>query len=132
MAAHQPITWIMVADGAKARLFAYEKIGGPLRPIRWMEHPDSRLPGHAIASDAKGRFPDRGPGGRSAPEPPTDIRDFEKQPSPGKSAKSSMQRAGASVSNGSCSSRCRSRRASCARRLRPKPASASSRKSTRT
>lgn len=79
MPARQPTTWIMVADGAKARLFSYRKIGGPLEPIRWMEHPESRLNGRDIASDSPGRMPDTGPGNRSALEPPTDIREFEKQ-----------------------------------------------------
>jgi protein required for attachment to host cells len=69
----------MVADGAKARLFSYEKIGGPLRAIHWMDHPESRLPGREISSDGSGRVFDSGPGARSALEPSTGIREFEKQ-----------------------------------------------------
>jgi protein required for attachment to host cells len=55
-------TWILVADGARARVFRVERPRGPLIEEASYTHPEERLPEHELASDDPGRV--RGAGGR--------------------------------------------------------------------
>lgn len=55
-------TWILVADGARARLFRVERPRGPLIEEADFVHPEERLPERELGSDDPGRA--AGPGGR--------------------------------------------------------------------
>ncbi len=74
-----PTTWILVADGARARLFVNAGVGAGLRPALDQEFIGTNLPSREIASDRKGRTFDRAGEGRHAMEPPTDPHRHEKQ-----------------------------------------------------
>jgi protein required for attachment to host cells len=67
-------TWILIADGARARVLAQPKDYAPLEPA--FEHEEltgSSAPSREIGSDRPGRSFDSGGGqGRHAMEPPTD------------------------------------------------------------
>jgi len=67
----RPITWILVADGSRARLFVRAPDGG-LSPALDQELIGTNLPSREIASDRPGRTFDSGGQGRHAKEPPTD------------------------------------------------------------
>ncbi|MGD8593518.1 MAG: host attachment protein [Gammaproteobacteria bacterium] len=58
------ITWVVVAESSRARIFSLEKVKGPMDEILTLDHPDSRaheqeltsdLPGHAFDSGGQGR-----------------------------------------------------------------------------
>jgi protein required for attachment to host cells len=74
-----PITWVLVADGARARLFVNAGVGAGLQPALDQEFIGTNLPSREIASDRKGRTFDRAGQGRHAMEPPTDPHRYEKQ-----------------------------------------------------
>lgn len=48
-------TWILVADGARARLFEREGSEGPMRQLQAWVHPPSRLRAESLAFDQLGR-----------------------------------------------------------------------------
>ena len=54
-------TWVVVADGSRARIFARAGRVAELTEIENLVHPESRSPGHALTSDRPGRtFNSRG------------------------------------------------------------------------
>jgi protein required for attachment to host cells len=55
------ITWVLVADNSRARIFSAEKPAAALREIRDLTHPEARLHEGDLVSDKSGR--DRGPAG---------------------------------------------------------------------
>lgn len=67
-------TWILIADGAKARVLESTGPGHGLRSVDGMVFETDHPPTHEIVDDREGRsFSSVGPG-RSAMEPPTDPR----------------------------------------------------------
>lgn len=78
-----PTTWILIADGARARLFEQDRKSRHFDPISEQEFFGSRAQSKEIASDDRGRSFDsagRGQGGiahgRHAMEPPTDPQRY--------------------------------------------------------
>ena len=72
-------TWILIADGARARVLAQEKDFAALEPA--FEHEEltgSTAQSREIASDRPGRSFDSGGQGRHAMEPPTDPQRYAK------------------------------------------------------
>jgi protein required for attachment to host cells len=67
----KPITWVLVADGSRARLFVRQP-DGSLSPALDQELIGTNLPSREIASDRPGRTFDSGGQSRHAKEPPTD------------------------------------------------------------
>jgi protein required for attachment to host cells len=68
-------TWILVADGARARVFVNEGVGKGVRELSDRAFVGSRLRGREIQSDRPGRTQDRAGHGRHAMEPPTDPQE---------------------------------------------------------
>jgi protein required for attachment to host cells len=68
----KPITWVLVADAARVRLFQVEQPQQTLAPALGQELIGTNLPSREIASDRPGRTFDSGGQGRHAKEPPTD------------------------------------------------------------
>jgi len=56
--------WIVAADRVHARLFQAENITGPLKEVRDMVNPESRLQDRELMSDDAGRTAASGDGGR--------------------------------------------------------------------
>jgi hypothetical protein len=54
-------TWVLVADGARARVFSVDRARGPLNEEADFVHPEERLPERELVTDKPGRS--RGPGG---------------------------------------------------------------------
>jgi protein required for attachment to host cells len=73
------ITWILVADSARARLFFNDGPGKGVKSVsdHVFQHPTP--PGREIMSDRPGRTFDSVGGGRHAKEPRTDPRKVEKR-----------------------------------------------------
>lgn len=73
------VTYVLVADGARARLYLNEGPGKGLRPVSGATH-KADLHHHArdVKSDKPGRAVDAGTGQRSAMEPHQDWHRFEK------------------------------------------------------
>ncbi len=72
-------TWILIADGARARVLAQEKDFAALEPA--FEHEEitgSTAQSKEIGSDRPGRSFDSGGQGRHAMEPPTDPQRYAK------------------------------------------------------
>lgn len=74
-------TWIVVADGARARVLLNEGPGKGLKPAvaEALEHAPSRARDRELVSDRPGRTYDRGGPGRHSKEPRTDWHRFEKE-----------------------------------------------------
>lgn len=70
-------TWAVVANAARARLYALEGRGAPLAEIEDLIWAESRLKGHELETDAPGRTFDSAGEGRHAKEPPLDPRKDE-------------------------------------------------------
>ena len=70
-------TWVLVADGTRARLFVQDDEG--LKPALEEEFIGMNLPSRDIASDKQGRSFDSAGQGRHAMERPTDPHRHEKQ-----------------------------------------------------
>ncbi len=66
------IVWVVVADGARARIYAANQAGRNLRPALGYELVGDRRHGRDIVTDRPGRTKDRAAQGRHAMEPPTD------------------------------------------------------------
>jgi len=64
--------WVVIADGARARIFAANQAGRNLRPALGYELVGDRRHGRDIVTDRPGRTKDRAAQGRHAMEPPTD------------------------------------------------------------
>jgi len=54
-------TWVLVADGARARVFSVDRARGPLNEEADFVHPEKRLPERELVTDNPGCS--RGPGG---------------------------------------------------------------------
>ena len=75
-----PVTWVVVADCARARLFVHRGPGSGLAPLS--DHDSiglGRVHGRDIAGDRPGRTFDSAGAGRHALEPPTDPKTAEKR-----------------------------------------------------
>ena len=74
-----PTTWVLIADGAKARVLAQQKNFAQLKPaFEQEEFTGTRAQSREIASDRPGRSFDSGGQGRHAMEPPTDPQRYAK------------------------------------------------------
>lgn len=71
--------WIVVADAAKARLFARNKKFSPLEEIETLVHPESRLRRQDLVTDRPGQVQESRTPGESAAEGHTDPKDVEAQ-----------------------------------------------------
>ena len=68
----QKTTYVLIADGARARLFVVEEGTAALKPALGQEFIGTNLPSREIGSDRPGRSFDSAGSGRHAMEPPTD------------------------------------------------------------
>ena len=68
----QKTTYVLIADGARARLFVVEEGTADLKPALGQEFIGTNLPSREIGSDRPGRSFDSAGSGRHAMEPPTD------------------------------------------------------------
>ncbi len=69
-------TWVIIADGAKARIFEYQGQHLPLKTIQELTH-INKLSQDLVSSD-RGRMSDHGSGQRTALERPSDPHEYEK------------------------------------------------------
>ncbi len=60
------LAWVLVANQSQARVFEAEKRAGKLHELEALIHPESRLNGRDLISDAPGRAFDSGALGRHA------------------------------------------------------------------
>jgi protein required for attachment to host cells len=60
------ITWVVVAESSRARIFSLENVKGPMDEILTLDHPDSRAHEQELTSDLPGRAFDSGGQGRHA------------------------------------------------------------------
>jgi protein required for attachment to host cells len=72
-------TWVLVADGSRARLFVNDGVGKGLKPALDQESIGAKLPSREIAADRPGRTFDIAGHGRHAMEPPTDPQRHEQE-----------------------------------------------------
>jgi protein required for attachment to host cells len=70
-------TYILIADAARARLFAARRLAAPWRAIRVFAHPRSAAKGSDIMADRPGRVHQSADRRRSAMEPRTPPRRVE-------------------------------------------------------
>jgi protein required for attachment to host cells len=70
-------TWIVVAERARARIFAVSDVGGKLRELTDLSHPESRLHARELSSDLPGRAFDSHGQGRHGMEQATDLKEQE-------------------------------------------------------
>ncbi|WP_049622367.1 host attachment protein [Frateuria defendens] len=68
-------TWILVADGGRARLFACEPPGRTLSEVACFANPDGRLPGRELVTERPPRVDESVGGARHAIEPHTTLRE---------------------------------------------------------
>ena len=73
-----PTTWILIADGAKARVVEQDKNSRRYRPAFEEAHFGTTAQSREIASDRPGRTFDSGGEGRHAMEPATDPQRYAK------------------------------------------------------
>ena len=71
------ITWVVVADSARARIFEAETPLAPLQEINVLVNPDARLSDQDLVADKEGKIHDRHGAGRHSLEPPTDAKEQE-------------------------------------------------------
>ena len=72
------ITWVVVADSSRARIFKAESALGPLQELATLAHPEGRLHAQELTSDLPGRaFDSSGLGGRHALEQNIDPKENE-------------------------------------------------------
>lgn len=72
------ITWVVVADSSRARIFKAETALGPLQELAALAHPEGRLHAQDLTSDLPGRaFDSSGLGGRHAMEQNIDPKENE-------------------------------------------------------
>jgi len=73
-------TWVLVADGARARIFVQDSVGMELTPVLAEKDDQSRLPTRDIGTDKPGRTQERvADGSRHAMAPRVDWHEFEKE-----------------------------------------------------
>jgi protein required for attachment to host cells len=70
------LTWILVADTTRARIFTAETSSSPLEEIEDLSHSKSRLHDREITSDLPGKIKSVGGGGHAF-EQPTDPKKYE-------------------------------------------------------
>jgi len=70
------LTWILVADTTRARIFTADTPSSPLEEIEDLSHSKSRLHDREITSDLPGKIKSVGGGGH-AYEQPTDPKKYE-------------------------------------------------------
>lgn len=70
------LTWILVADSTRARIFTADTPVSPLEEIEDFSHTEGRLHDREMTSDLPGRIKSSG-GGRHALEQPTDPKKHE-------------------------------------------------------
>ena len=70
------LTWILVADSTRARIFTTDTPSSPLEEIEDLSHTEGRLHDREMTSDLPGRIKSSG-GGRHALEQPTDPKKHE-------------------------------------------------------
>ena len=75
----QTKTYVLIADGARARLFVTQKGIEGLRPALDQEFIGTNLPSREIGSDRPGRSFSSAGSGRHAMEPPTDPHRYEER-----------------------------------------------------
>ncbi len=68
------VTWVLIADGFRARLFVNAGVGKGLKPALDREFIGTNISSGDIASDRPGRSFDSAGEGRHAMEPPTDPK----------------------------------------------------------
>jgi protein required for attachment to host cells len=68
------LTWILVADNTRARIFTAETPSSPLEEIEALSHTESRLHDREITSDLPGKIKNVGGIGGHAFEQPTDPK----------------------------------------------------------
>lgn len=73
-----PRTWIVVANGARARIARHDGPRSGLRPAMNFEFAAPHAPTRAFVSDRPGSYPDRGALGFHRLAPRTDRRDYER------------------------------------------------------
>jgi len=72
-------TWVLIADGARARILDHAGPGAPLEPVLEEAGSKSRLPTRELGSDKPGRTQESiGDGNRHAMAPRVDWHAFEK------------------------------------------------------
>ena len=71
-------TWVVIADGARARIAVNAGPGKGLRPALKRDFAATRLHTSDLVSDRPGRYTDRGASGSHGVEPRTDRHDYEK------------------------------------------------------
>lgn len=80
MTERHPTTWILVCDGARARVWANRGSGTGLTAVSAAENPGAHSPTRDLGTDKPGRSQDSsGLGGRHAVAPPVDWHRFEKE-----------------------------------------------------
>lgn len=72
-------SWIVVAESARARIFAVSGAGGKLVEVAGLSHPESRLHDTDLSSDVPGRSFDSHGQGRHGMEQATDPHEREAQ-----------------------------------------------------
>ncbi len=70
------LTWILVADSSRARIFTADTPASPLEEIEDFSHTESRLHDREITSDLPGKIKSVGGGGHAF-EQPTDPKKHE-------------------------------------------------------
>jgi protein required for attachment to host cells len=70
-------TWAVVANSARARIYALERRGAALQELTDLIHAEARLKGHELETDRPGRSFDSAGQGRHAMEPSLDPRKEE-------------------------------------------------------
>jgi len=70
------LTWILIADSTRARIFTANTPASPLEEIEEFTHTESRLHDREITSDLPGRIKSTGAGGHAF-EQPTDPKKHE-------------------------------------------------------
>lgn len=74
------VTWVLVADGAQAKVFEHLGPGKGLHPVEGMQFAEERKKAADIVTDRPGRSFSSVGNGRSAMEPSTDpVQDRERQ-----------------------------------------------------
>ena len=72
------MTWILIADGARAHIIANEGPGKGLKTIPGQDYTGTNLPTRELGTDKPGRTFDRAGVGRHSKEPRVDWHRFEK------------------------------------------------------
>jgi len=70
------LTWILVADSTRARIFTADTSASPLEEIESFSHTEGRLHDREITSDLPGKIKSAGAGGHTF-EQPTDPKKHE-------------------------------------------------------